>query len=48
VRFTTNKTLRSAQRLSLLAISPASQSVFILTTSQSLPYKEYRYGLWDH
>jgi hypothetical protein len=46
-RFTTNKTLRSAQRLSPVAIFKSSQCLFILSTSQSLPYTEYCYRLWD-
>jgi hypothetical protein len=39
--------LRSAQRLSPVAIFNSSQSLFILSTSQSLPYTEYCYRLWD-
>jgi hypothetical protein len=46
-RFATNKPLRSAQRLSPVAIFNSSQSLFILITSQSLPYTKYRYILWD-
>jgi hypothetical protein len=46
-RYTTNKTLRSAQSLSTVAIFHPSQSLMIRTTSQPLQYTEYRYKLWD-
>ncbi len=46
-RYTTNKTLRSAQSLSTVAIFHPSQSLMIRTTSQPLQYIEYRYKLWD-
>ncbi len=46
-RYTTNKTLRSTQSLSTVAIFHPSQSLMIRTTSQPLQYTEYRYKLWD-
>jgi hypothetical protein len=46
-RYTTNKTLRSTQSLSTVAIFDSLQRLFILKTSQPLQYIEYRYKLWD-
>ncbi len=46
-RYTTNKTLRFVQSLSIVAIFHPSQRLIILKTSQPLQDTEYRYRLWD-